>query len=236
MLNYDLRIEVIHPNHSDVEIKKQSGDPQSGRIRCVCKSCNNHWMSILQNETKPILIPLLKGEKCSLTKKAQATLAAWCAMFTMVAEFKDRTGTKIGVLQEDRGWLKKHHTVPKNWKIWIADYERDKWQGYWWHSTLPILTEERLVKRTDMGFPLPNTQTTTFVVGKLYVHVLSSVVGQIVRKQDMVGGGKILFPRVWPIRKSPLSWPPPRAITDHEALSIATAFIDRARKTPPATV
>jgi hypothetical protein len=48
--------------------------------------------------------------------------------------------------------------------------------------------------------------------------------------------GKILFPRVWPIKTSPLSWPPVRPIDDFEAHSIAGAIIEHARKQPPAVI
>jgi len=234
MLNYESYSEMIYPTHSEIKITKKAGDPQSGRIRCVCAPCNNGWMSVRQSETKPILIPLLRGESFSLHRRAQTTLAAWIAMFTMVAEFLDQTGTRIEVLPADRIWLKENQTVPKNWKIWLANYERGSWKGLWIHSTVPIQGEEHIPETNQLGIDLPNTQSTTFLVGKLYVHVISSAISRIIRKQDIVGQGRLLFPRLWPIRRSPLAWPPFRPITDEEAESIASALIRRARKTPPA--
>src|SRR5256884_280586 len=93
-VNRELGIPAPYPTHSEIKITKKAGDPQSGRIRCVCAPCNNGWMSVRQSETKPILIPLLRGESFSLHRRAQTTLAAWIAMFTMVAEFLDQTGTR----------------------------------------------------------------------------------------------------------------------------------------------
>ena len=138
-------------------------------------------------------------------------------MFTMVAEFLDQTGTRIEVLPADRIWLKENQTVPKNWKIWLANYERGSWKGLWIHSTVPIQGEEHIPETNQLGIDLPNTQSTTFLVGKLYVHVISSAISRIIRKQDIVGQGRLLFPRLWPIRRSPLAWPPFRPITDEEA-------------------
>src|SRR3954469_13275208 len=35
-------------------------------LRVVCKACNSGWMSTLQNEAKPILIPLMQGVRRTL--------------------------------------------------------------------------------------------------------------------------------------------------------------------------
>lgn len=78
-------------------MRTRSGEPQSGRLRVVCASCNNGWMSDLQQEAKPHLLPLIKGETYLLHRNAQKTLAAWIAMFAMVAEHVDKTGTRIPI-------------------------------------------------------------------------------------------------------------------------------------------
>jgi hypothetical protein len=110
-------------------------------------------MSILQNDVKSILVPLLKGEKATLFKKPQATLASWIAMFTMVAEFQS-----------------------------IGYHERQNWRLVYAHNTLPVSTGSGSIHHSDDG-SLPNTQTTTFVVGKLYVHVLSTAVRGVINRQ-----------------------------------------------------
>ena len=71
-------------------MRTRSGEPQSGRLRVVCASCNNGWMSDLQQEAKPHLLPLIKGETYLLHRNDQKTLAAWIAMFAMVAEHVDK--------------------------------------------------------------------------------------------------------------------------------------------------
>jgi hypothetical protein len=235
VVNHETLSETIFPKHSMIDIKKRSGEPQSGQLRIVCQECNNGWMSVLQSEAKPILLPLIQGESLVLHRKAQSTLSAWNSMFVMVAEFMiDRSGTTIGVLEADRRWLKENGAAPKNWKIWIGKYVRQKWKGYWVHNTVPILGEDDVPRRTDLGVDLPNTQSTTAVLGQLYVHALSSAVRSVVRKQSMVREDLGVLPLIWPIKRSPLSWPPPRSLTDQEADSVATALSTRARGQPPA--
>ena len=235
LINHETLHETIFPEHSTIEIKKRSGEPQSGRLRIVCQTCNNGWMSVLQTEAKPILLSLIKGESRVLHRKALRTLAAWTAMFVMVAEFMiARSGTTIGVPKADRRWLKENGTAPKNWKIWIGKYVRHKWKGYWVHNTVPILGDDDVPQRSDVGADLPNTQSTTIVLDQLYVHAFSSAIRSVLRKQSLVREGLDVLPLIWPIKKTPLSWPPPRSLTDQEADDVATVLSMRARGQPPA--
>jgi len=46
----------------------------------VCRPCNNGWMSALENEAKPFLIPLIAGESSlGLNDSARRVLARWTA-------------------------------------------------------------------------------------------------------------------------------------------------------------
>lgn len=230
VLNHHLRSETIFPDKSDVKVIKRSGEPQSGKLTIACVGCNTGWMSDLQKATKPILIPLMRGERYLLTRKAQRTLAAWIAMFTMVAEYMTKDPTKVGASFADRKYLKEHLTVPPNWKVWIANYEGGQiLKGFWVHTVLPISGEEDTPQRHQSGVDLPNTQSTTAIFDKLYAHVLSSRISQVVRKQDMHGGGKKIIPRVWPFQRSPIAWPP-EPLPDKQALGIAMAFAEEARE------
>jgi len=69
---------------------------------------------------------------------------------------------------------------------------------------LPVCTGTGSIHHTDDGFPLPNTRATTFVIGKLYVHVLSTSVRSGISRQ------RIKVPSVaqlWPHKASPIAWP-----------------------------
>jgi len=229
-VNHGLSSETIFPDRSETKVLKRSGEPQSGRLRIACVSCNTGWMSRLQTATKPILIPLIKGERVVLHRKAQSTLATWIAMFTMVAEYMSKDETKIGVPFSDRQWLKDEQTVPPNWKIWIANYHGGRiLRGFWVHTALPISGEEDVPNRHHSGVDMPNTQTTTAIFGQLYTHSLSSRISPIVRKQDMHGNGKRIIPRIWPFQRSPILWPLD-PLPEDIAVGIAKAFADEGRR------
>lgn len=230
VINHEFASEVIFPDRSVHHTKIRSGSAQSGRLRRVCLSCNTGWMSELQKKTQPILLPLILGQTSVLHRKAQTTLSAWIAMFVMVAEFLDKTGTKVAISPKDRLFLKSDLVAPSNMKVWIGYFEKDKWKGVWTHATIPISDEDHVPQRSSLGVDFPNTQTTTLVIGKLYIHVLSSEIASIVRSQNMGRGEKTHLYRIHPLKSSPLAWPPPMRLTDEDADAVASAFIERARR------
>jgi hypothetical protein len=50
------------------------------KIRAVCGDCNNGWMSRLETAVKPIILPMIRGDACTLDTEAQALLARWITM------------------------------------------------------------------------------------------------------------------------------------------------------------
>jgi hypothetical protein len=212
---------IVHPAHSEPRRKTKQGDPHTSKLRVVCENhCNNGWMSRLQNAAKPYLLPLIKGEVTALDEKAQRIIATWAAMAVMVAEYFDRY--KVAISATERKYLWKNQRPPPNWKIWIGHYERKNWPGHWVHNVLPISSKKNRIKRMDNGLPRPNTQTTTFVVGQLYIHAASSAT-DIFEKWRLTTNGARQLVQIWPLRRNIVGWPT-QTLTDREADQIAGAF------------
>jgi hypothetical protein len=163
-------------------------------------------------------------------QRAQSMLSAWIAMFVMVAEFLDKTGIGVAISPKDRLFVKANLAAPPSMKIWIGYYERDKWKGVWIHITIPISDENHIPQRSKFGVDFPNMQATTFVIGKLFIHVLSSELTGVVRANEIRRGAKSQLYRIHSLKNSPLGWPPPVRITDRDADTIASAFSERARR------
>ena len=47
------------------------------KVKWLCASCNNGWMSTLENETKPVLESILDDKSKELYAPAQLTIARW---------------------------------------------------------------------------------------------------------------------------------------------------------------
>ena len=120
--------------------QRLTGDPHSRRIRCVCKTCNNRWMSKLQEDTKPILTPILKGEATSLHRNAQRQLATWVTMTVMVAEFINQD--QVAVSSEERQRFFDTVQPPRHWRIWIGRHQR-KTHPLWTHNSMSLTEETR---------------------------------------------------------------------------------------------
>jgi hypothetical protein len=214
------------PNTASATLR--AGDPMRSKARVVCKTCNNGWMSLIQERAKPIMIPLIEGKPTALSHHAQTIVATWCAMATMTSEFldKDLVPSTIAVSQDDREFLWKEGVPPpERWRIWITRYQRHKWVGRWFHSVVPILDAKDVPSSALTDYPSPNTQKTTFTVGDLYVHVMSTsgnpdIVSRWVWPIRSRPG--MLLIGIWPIKESIITWPP-ESLTDSDADFVATA-------------
>jgi len=212
------------PNITELRIR--AGDPLSANVHVVCIDCNSTWMSRIQQETKPILIPLFQSKTTGLGPKAQAQLALWCTMATMTGEFIDRDPLGQGVTLAERQFFRQQSEIPPNWRIWIARYRRYKWKGEWIHLTVPILGPEDVPGIQPGDSAKPNTQTTTFVIGELYVHVMSSSGHpDLTAKWNWPAFSRLtrLLIQIWPPKESFIAWPP-ESLTDHDADTIPTLF------------
>lgn len=218
-------VQINRPNERTTgNIYLKAGDPLRSKVKVVCVDCNNRWLSEIQNRAKPFLTPLIRGDRTALGPEAQQRAAAWCAMATMTAEFIDRDPKTIAVPQSQRDWLMNNGTVPPGWRIWLADYQRHKWPAQWTHLTLPILEAKDIPAEDSTGYVLPNTQVTTFVIGRLYVHVMSSVDPENINKwADMLPRTAPLLVPLFPPKESFVAWPP-IGLTDKQADAIASAF------------
>jgi hypothetical protein len=196
------------------------GDPRSRRLQIVCRCCNNHWMSDLQRVAKPILVPMITGKSKKpvvLTLERQKILAAWSAMSVICAEYFHPNRATVSVT--DRRWSYNTKTATNDFRIWIGDYSRKEWIPHWGHFSLRISEHEGLAQGWTVhpdGTPRSNTQTTTFVVGRLFIHVYSCPFPEILHADKIVSAVDSKLVQIWPSRHSFLIWPS-GAVSDRDA-------------------
>jgi hypothetical protein len=205
-------------------VRKLSGDPKSRRVKIVCATCNNGWMSVLQNEAKPLVLPLMNGERTTLNESKQKLIAAWAAMTVICAEYF--TAGNATSLVVDRRHLFLRKEAPKRLRIWIGNFRRRKWPAYWVHNSLLISEHETPYPWTigPGGLPRPNTQITTLTFGNLYLHTFSCPFPEILGSFEPRGTHVV---QIWPIREKFIVWPPRATIDDRAADGIAGAIFNR---------
>jgi hypothetical protein len=185
----------------------------------------------IQERAKPFLIPLFEGIPTLLYEEAQWAIASWITLASIVAEF-DRRSERAVPDKERQRFYKKKTPPPDTWKIWIGAYPGIAAQGFYWHTTIPISSPECVPEGGDPDFPYAHTQTTTFVIGKLYAHVFSSPVTDAISKVKMGPRGAAVLSQIWPVIDRPLKWPK-SVMTDRDAGSVPTALFNFFRSTPP---
>lgn len=222
--NHESFFEHILPGGPQTEIRTRSGDPHSGKLRVVCRSCNNGWMSRLQTQTKPILLPLVSGERTILWKRQAQTLASWATMFVMVTEWARRNSELVVSTSSDRLGFSQTTIPPRGWKIWVGRYERGDWPGVFARTTFPIESPETPVVYASNGAAMPNSQAVTFVIGQVAFHVFCSPIRAFVQKQQLPAEA---ISQLWPLRKTPVRWPLDYTLSDIDMDNLANRVNER---------
>lgn len=180
------------------------GPLRSRKIRKFCKACNNDWMSEIEQGINNLLPDMMMSKSRTILTEESGALASWAALKTVVAEFMNDPGLDA-VQLEDRQWIWKHSTPPSEWRIWIGSTNAVQWHFRHFHAPIAFKSgipgEERPTR--------PNAQSTTFGLGQLYIHVVSSSIpAALVRYERAVD-------RQWASPENPVLiklWPEPRAI------------------------
>jgi hypothetical protein len=139
-------------------------------------------------------------------------------MSIMVAEQFDPY--KAVSTKKERQYLRRNARAPSNWRICIGDFEKKKWPGLLARFVVPIRGSKHRPQLMDNRLPRPNTQSVTFVVGRLFIHVRSSAT-------DIFDNVRLtrrdILAEIWPIPRRILGWPR-SPLNDHDAYSIASSL------------
>jgi hypothetical protein len=143
----------------------RQGSTMTKRIRVVCATCNNTWMSALEGQAKQILMPLITGQEIVLDETQQKLLTEWVVMKCMVAE--QNVPNDAVIPYEDRARFKAERAIPRYFEIWITSHISKKWQGaYLRHCatmsrSLSVRPEGKNVSTIALGF------------GRLFIYVMA---------------------------------------------------------------
>jgi hypothetical protein len=183
------------------------------KIRKVCSTCNNGWMSEIENELTTVLGPLIVDREVTLSPEDQHTLAIWTTLKTFIAEWS--IPNNVVPPQELRTDFMTSRTIPPNLTIWIAQCGRDGWEAAYYRDvhTIGLSPEERFFRTS------PNIQCLTFGVGGLLVHVRHLTIEGLSINLNTVEE-RLIF-QIWPNPAKAIQWPPSRRLQWFEASRIA---------------
>lgn len=148
----------------------RDGDPRSQKLRVVCSTCNNKWMSQLQKQAKPLIGQLVRGEWPQMGPAERRLVAAWCTMFTLVLEMADPA--RCVTTQAKREAFAKNQRPLPRWAVYVGwMVPGDVWNGGFVHWAVPRIT---LMNGGEIQETITiNQQFTAAVADRLYIQTWS---------------------------------------------------------------
>lgn len=214
------RVAVQHVDRLASAELKLPGAIRDWQVRCVCRPCNNNWMSRLDTEAQPIMRPLILGQSTRLFEKECSTIAAWAVLKSMIVHHKL-------VHHMRRKSFKRLRVPPKDWAVWIANYQRGSWEGEWlsWPCSVREGAEQRPHRPSAY-----NAHISIQIIKSLYIHVTNLPYEDFATKwRFRRPGGSLLAAdiiRIWPYNGASIVWPP-RALDDDDAMIASEAVFRR---------
>jgi len=237
----DLSREHVWPDWYSRKLRADGKSPVGAEVRRgridmtvpVCRSCNNTWMSVLENDVRPTLTRLMDvgagdGSSFVLTPTHQANLATWAVKTAYILDAWKEPVVPRGFLQEFA--LKR---VPdESIAVWIGAYTPDVAA----RSVRRPLTFE--VNRaagphrprrpgSSVQEGSPNGFVVTFTLLSVLFQVLGQFNGGRMNLRDQRRQYDSALFRIWPAHTSDLLWPPRFGFSSVSWHDLIESIVDR---------
>ena len=189
------------------------------KVECVCRACNNGWMSRLEESSKLIIHAMINDDPCGLSKRDQNKLSRWAVLKAMVLDFCNPKRA-LFYTQAEREALK-DSIIPDRSLIWLGRFPKKAFHV----GGTDIWGEIQEIPKAGHGC------VTTIIAGHLVFQVLTFhvLMKQFASEQINVGckpgNWNFNLLDIWPIA-NPLRWPPDISFTERGTSGIVT-LLDR---------
>jgi hypothetical protein len=182
--------------------------PINYQVNAPCRPCNEGWMERIEDETRPLLTPLIQHQDAELGPLEKETLARWATLRVMMALYLDPSDRPKVIPPERYHRLYEVGELPPKAQIWMA---RRKGEGPW-----PLDGSRKELFIGAVRPPYPNAYISAFAVG----HVAFIYWGHEVEDGATVRIGDGMKPYLLPIWPdiNPSPWPP-RGLLGAEGLN-----------------
>lgn len=133
------------------------------QIKAVCKTCNETWMSAIEGRTKPILLPMIYGQKVNLSMTDQLELATWATLKAMV--YDSRAVPEPVTETDELATMRREQRPPATCRVSLAGQA---------NPGLFSLRRRFVAGQHKVSEELHLAAATTFVLGHLVVQTLAS--------------------------------------------------------------
>lgn len=172
-----------------------------------CGSCNNGWMSELENTVRPFMTDMVhRGERLLLSEARQRALVHWAVKTAMVYEFTGHAKEPKYFTAEERRAFRETRAIPSNLWIWLGRYD----------GVLPV---HSLQLRGNTRDAAPTVYSLTFTANFLALQVFAhrDSADDLARYPRATRSERIM--QLHPTTGTWIKWPPPITIDD-DALAV----------------
>jgi hypothetical protein len=189
-------------------------DKMRVKVRAVCPTCNNGWMSRLEQQVQPILARMVfNGPPSRLRQDDQKLLAAWFTKYLMVMEWQVFTRPAF-FTQDERSRFRDDQTPTAGMTIWIAPMRSNPGKPGTW--VFRSVGHDLSLPPQGMDSPVIGIGYTLQLV--FLVFQAAVVRGQLPKASD--SRWESLTFQIWPIHPAQ-QWPPTRRLRDSQFRSFA---------------
>lgn len=172
------------------------------KIRVVCQSCNNGWMSQVENETKPILLRMINGESHKIKDGELATLSFWVVMKVITAEFSEKSSKLHVTPVNERRAMMEERKIPNFFNIFLGVHStghNSAWHRHSWTMSLSPKGPTPPLERRER-----NAQSIAFILGPIFIYILNVRLQGFNPEQHFKFGKMI---KIHPSKRHFLRWP-----------------------------
>jgi hypothetical protein len=181
--------------------------PFSATLRDVCVECNNGWMNAIEEEARPFMEPLMRGEEGGTIEPlgAQWAISRWAYLKVLLFE---RVDTRQSWIPEHRchemyeASIQAEPELPADMSVFLAAHE-DIRIGQYAHRLLGDATSGK--PELFMG-----TITMLHLVVQAVADIAEDGEVKAIQRDKRIAGHDA---RIWPFCE-PFEWPPGLALTD----------------------
>ena len=200
----DTRQPLVHQIGDGPRI---STDDQEVRLPCVCKRCNNTWMSGMEVTVKKFLGPMIDDIAIPLDRQNQQNLAEWvvkCAMCNDTVYAYPRFYTDVECHE-----FKRSRRIPNRTLVFIARFTGHSLDSHGADFTLIEPEVKTLLVRGHFY----NVLVGHVVLQVLSWHPQPEHQDKAVQMRAADGPWEKLSNQIWPIQKKSVNWPPPVSLS-----------------------
>lgn len=180
----------------------------------VCRSCNNNWLSVLENDCKSVLSDLMAGNDARLGEAEQRQVSTWAYKTALMIDLAYAGGVQAGYHRQ----FELERSVPSSALVWIGGYT----------GSQAVSASVRPLQRGESAEKPPLAVLTTFTVGRLLVQLFHHfTVGGVTFDDQRIGAPYL--DQIWPTQPV-FTWPRRRVgFNDREVADLIDGVTDNGR-------